>query len=179
MPGVMSLVEAAAMFSNIEHKTEEMEHAIIVKACIMVAEEAKRVIGTYDYNWVPLAESTLKQKAADTPLLETGEMRDSIGWWSEGLEGQVGSNSDIAVYQELGTSHIPPRSFLVGAAQHMEDKIHTMAARAVRSVLGGSGLHSSEMAELLHVLKHVGHELKETVKELLEPDEDENGSHRR
>jgi hypothetical protein len=45
------------------------------------------------------------------------------------------------VWQELGTSKIPPRSFLVGAAVHMEEKIHKMAARAVMAVMRGEGLH--------------------------------------
>lgn len=40
------------------------------------------------------------------------------------------------------------------------------------------GLHGSEMAELLHLLRHVGHELKEAAEKLLEPD-DENKDQRR
>jgi hypothetical protein len=36
-----------------------------------------------------------------------------------------------------------------------------MAARAVMAVLRGEGLHGSEMMELLHLLRHVGHALKE------------------
>jgi hypothetical protein len=113
----------------------------------------------------------------DTPLLETGELRASIEWNSHGNEGHVGSNNDKAVWHELGTAKIPPRSFLVGAAVRMEPKIHIMAAKAVHAVMRGEGLHGSAMLELLHVLKHVAHEVGKTLKEALEP-EDERG-HRR
>jgi hypothetical protein len=92
---------------------------------------------------------------------------------ASGLEGCVGSNNDKAVWHELGTSKIPPRSFLVGAAVHMEDKIHKMAARAVMAVMLGKGLHGSETAELLHFLKHAAHQIKEDVKEIFSDDEQE------
>ena len=82
------------------------------------------------------------------------------------------------MWHELGTSKIPPRSFLMGAAVHMEEKIHKMAARAVMAVMLGKGLHGREMAELLHLLKHVAHEVKETVKEMTKDDTEEQRRHR-
>jgi hypothetical protein len=179
MTGFMSLLEAAAKFHAIGRDMEEIGPAIVRKACEMVCTEAKRVIGTYDYDWPQLSPETLARKMMNTPLIETGEMRASIEWQSHGLEGAVGSNNDKAVWQELGTSRIPPRSFLVGAAVHMEEKIHKMAARAVMAVLAGRGLHGSEMAELLHILKHVYHEVKETIKDALETDEGKTAGHRR
>jgi hypothetical protein len=106
-------------------------------------------------------------------------MRASIEWNSHGNEGHVGSNADVAVFQELGTSRIPPRSFLVGAAVHMGETIHKMAARAVMAVILGRGLHSSEMLELLHLLKHVGHAVKEAAETFVEGPEDDNRSKRR
>jgi len=42
--------------------------------------QAKAQIGKQHEEWPPLAPSTLAKKSADTPLLETGEMRDSIEW---------------------------------------------------------------------------------------------------
>lgn len=89
------------------------------KAAVIIETEAKRVIGTYDYGWTPLAPSTVAQKAnGDTPLLESGAMRDSIEHVVHATKAYVGSNSDIAVFQELGTANIPARSFLGGAAVH-------------------------------------------------------------
>jgi len=60
----------------------------------LVCNEAKRVIGTYDYDWPQLSPATLAHKFFNTPLLETGEMRDSIEWNSSGNLGYVGSNLD-------------------------------------------------------------------------------------
>jgi hypothetical protein len=60
----------------------------------------------------------------DNPLLREGDLRASYGSKVEqttmGVTGYVGSDSDIAVWQELGTSNakhpIPPRSVLGRAA---------------------------------------------------------------
>ena len=82
--GIFGLAEFALHLKVIEHEMHEASRLIVRQACVMVAAEAKRVIGTYDYGWKPLAASTLEKKSADTPLLETGEMRASIEW-SEGL----------------------------------------------------------------------------------------------
>jgi phage gpG-like protein len=177
MPGVYSILGFVAHLKAVEHDLKQVEHAIVARACEMVCEEAKRVIGTYDYGWPQLSPATLAHKFFNTPLLETGEMRASIEWNADGNQGFVGSNNDKAVWQELGTVKIPPRPFLAGAAMAMEEKIHKMAARAVVACIAGRGLHSSEMAELLHLLKHVAHHVKEDVKEMM-PD-DENKDRRR
>lgn len=101
-------------------------------ACKIVEDEAKRVIGTYDYGWPELAAATKADRvskgfAENEPLLRTGEMRDSIEHTvaREFLEtiGYVGTNNEIAVYQELGTTKIPPRSFLAQAAIHKESEV--------------------------------------------------------
>lgn len=99
--------------------TTVVEKRGLEKAAVIIETEAKRVIGTYDYGWAPLKAETIARKAnGDTPLLETGEMRDSIEHTVQGRKAEIGSNSDIAVYQELGTAKIPARSFLAGAAVH-------------------------------------------------------------
>src|ERR1017187_4460494 len=147
MAGVMSILEFVAKTKAIEHDMHELGPAIVARACQMVCDEAKRVIGEGYPEWPALSPETLARKMMNTPLLETGELRASIEWSTSanGLEGAVGSNNDKAVWHELGTSRIPPRSFLVGAAVHMEEKIHKMAARAVMAVMLGKGLHGSEM----------------------------------
>jgi phage gpG-like protein len=174
MSKIFTLVEFAAHLKGVERDMEKLGPAIIRQACAMVAAEAKRVIGVGYKDWPALQPETLARKMMNTPLLESGAMRASIGWHAEGNEGHVGSNSDIAVFQERGTSRIPPRSFLAGAAQHMEDKIHKMAARAVVSVLAGGGLRSAELRELLHLIREVGHTLKDAAETITE-EHDENG----
>jgi len=177
MTGVYSILGFVAKLGEIERDLHELGPAIVAAACQMVHDEARRVIGEgYDF-WPALAPSTLAHKMLNTPLLETGAMRASIEWNSSGNEGAVGSNSDVAVFQELGTSRIPPRSFLAGAAMAVEDKIHKMAARAVMAVIRGEGLHGSEMGELLHFLhaiRHAGHAVGEAMDKVLDgPDDGE------
>jgi phage gpG-like protein len=174
MMNFTSLATAALHFHELKKDMDEIGPAIIARACQMVCDEAKRVIGTYDYGWPQLSPEALKKKMANTPLLETGELRGSIEWSSKGNEGHVGSNNDKAVWHELGTSKIPARSFLMMAAIRMEPQIHAMAARAAMAVAGGGSLHGSEMGELLHLLKHVVHEAKEMAHDVLEGD-DEKG----
>jgi phage gpG-like protein len=119
-----TLEEAARLLMHIAVEIPMVEHAALERAAIIVETEAKRVIGTYDYDWPQLQAKTVARKAnGNTPLLETGEMRDSIEHKVGEHEAHVGSNNQKAVYQELGTSRIPPRSFLMGAAMHKERQI--------------------------------------------------------
>jgi phage gpG-like protein len=170
-----SLAAFAAHITVIERDLHKVQSDIIAKACSMVCAEARRVLGSYDYGWPQLQPETIANKMrGDSPLLETGELRDSITWNAEGNVGHVGSDLDKAVWMELGTAKTPPRSFLVGAAQHMEGEIHKMAGRAALAVMAGRGLHGHEFGELIHALKHAYHDVKGLAKELLEPDEKEN-----
>jgi phage gpG-like protein len=174
MTQTFSLLGFVAHLATVERDMHELGPAIVARACEMVCAEAKRVIGEgYPY-WPALQPATLARKMMNTPLLETGQLRASIEWNSSGNEGYVGSNDDRAIWHEFGTSHIPPRSFLAGAAMAMEDKIHKMAARAVMAVMLGKGLYGSEMAELIHLLKHAAHHVKEDVQEMLHDDENKD-----
>ena len=146
----VTLAQAIAQIGTVAANMSLVEQAALTVAAQMVQEEAQRVIGTYDYGWPPLAESTLKKKDADTPLLETGEMRDSIEYTVMRREAQVGSNNQKAVWQELGTKTIPPRSFLMGAAMHEENAIHQATGRIFHAALNFSApfpyAHFSGMA---------------------------------
>src|SRR6267378_1853116 len=157
MTQTFSLLGFVAHLATVERDMHELGPAIVARACEMVSEEAKRVIGEGYPFWPALQPATLARKMMNTPLLETGELRASIEWQSHGLEGAVGSNNDKAVWHELGTSRIPPRSFLMGAAIAMEPKIYKMAERAMMAVMLGKGLY----AELIHLLKHAAHHVKE------------------
>ena len=90
----------------------------------------------------------------------------------------MGSDLDIAVYQELGTSRIPPRSFLVSSAIASEDKIHRMAGATAVGALSGYGRHASEVREILHLLHAAGHHFKEAVDDLLDDDDGKDGQRR-
>jgi len=69
--------------------------------------------------WPPLADSTIEDKKdhgwpVPSPLKRTGEMADSIEKELDAvnLEVAIGSKEMKAVWQEMGTPHIPPRPFL-------------------------------------------------------------------
>ena len=133
-----SLGEFAASLAGFEAGYLLWEREALEGAGKIVEEEAKRVIGTYDYGWPQLAHSTQEQRAslgfsANEPLQRTGDLRDSIEHYVDEHEHTcyVGSNSEIAVYQELGTSRIPPRSFLGGAARAKEHEVHEELRRSL------------------------------------------------
>jgi HK97 gp10 family phage protein len=107
----------------------------------MIQDEAKSVIGTYSFEWPQLAPSTqadreAKGYPANEPLLRTGELRDSITYTivKPGELAEIGSNSDIAVYQELGTTTIPPRPFLLSSAFYKEREV----VRLIKDVVGAA-----------------------------------------
>ena len=165
--GLMTLAEAAAKFAAVAIEVNLAEHAIVEQACKMISDTAKDALGTYIFGWAPLAESTVARKArGDSPLLETGELRDSIHYTVRGNSGEVGSDLDKAVWMELGTKSIPPRPFLSSAARDREREIQAMAGRAVYAVIAGKGMGSSEVEHLIHALKtvkHAAHDMYESL----------------
>lgn len=112
---------------------------ITAKAANIVLDDAKDRIGVYQDAagpfpaWAPLAERTTQDRISKgfspfEPLLRTGDLRDSYSTGQEGHEAVIGSDSDIAVYQEVGTPTIPPRPVLGPAAFEGKPKIGAVAA---------------------------------------------------
>lgn len=144
----------ADYLSKLPHVVELSRRQSLEKAAVVVKTEAKRSIGEYQAEagpfaaWEPLAESTLEQKSKkgrappDNPLLVTGDLRESIEHNVVSDEAHVGSNSDVAVWQELGTNRIPARSFLGGAAVRKTDEVKNLIGEAFEKALAGrlSGL---------------------------------------
>lgn len=102
-------------------------------AAAIIQIEAKAEIGHYQdaagqfEAWPELADFTKADRIAqgyseNDPLLRSGKLRDSIKRNAGTNEAYVGSDDDIAVYQELGTETIPARSFLGGAAVRKGDE---------------------------------------------------------
>src|ERR1039458_9195887 len=92
MPQEFSLLGFVPQLHTIDRDLHEVGPAIIARACEMVAKQAKSAIGKTHELWPPLKPATIARKLrGNTPLLETGEMRDSIEWTVHGLEGEVGS----------------------------------------------------------------------------------------
>ncbi|HEY1504108.1 MAG TPA: hypothetical protein VGF92_07400 [Stellaceae bacterium] len=90
-------------------------------------EIAREKIGHYQAetgpfpSWPALADSTIAEKTRlgyappDNPLLRSGELRDTISFYTDGFSVIVGSRDPVARWQELGTDRIPPRP-LIGPA---------------------------------------------------------------
>jgi HK97 gp10 family phage protein len=131
---MMNLAEAAKFFSDdLPDEIQKSNEDALQKAVDMIRDEAKRVIGTYDYGWPELADATKADRirqgySENEPLLRSGALRDSIE--SEilipGKLGEIGTDSPYAAAQEYGTSTIPPRSFIEAAAEHELPAIQEM-----------------------------------------------------
>ena len=110
------------------------------EASEVVLAEAKRLPGTYQAGWPALQPETIARKATgNSPLLETGEMRDSYARKVvSAAEAVVGSDNDKALWHELGTSRgIPPRPVLKAAAVAKEGEVRTILGGAVYRHLAG------------------------------------------
>jgi len=141
----LHLLEAEArMLVTLEHGLE--------KAAAEIDKAAKDKIGEYQAAngmhdaWPELADSTKEDRVRkgfteNDPLLRSGELRDSMGHETKGLEAAIGSTSDIAVYQELGTDKIPPRPFLGAAAyEHIDEVKKIVGGAVITGIVGGSAL---------------------------------------
>lgn len=136
-------------------EVQRAEHKALEDAGRKVASDAKAIIGHYQTGntgpfkpWAPLADSTVSAKERlgyappDNPLLRTGELRDAIEYHVEGHTAHIGVPDgpvgDIALYQEMGTRNIPPRSFLGVSLYRNAHNAADMIGKAVASVLMGS-----------------------------------------
>ena len=148
--GFVKFAEYLEMVVLAQH---EMKKHALERCAVVVEKAAKDKIGEYQpaagpfATWAPLADSTKAQRRSlgfpeDEPLLRTGALRDSIEHQVDARGGQaeIGSDSDIAVYQEMGTNKIPPRSFLGSAAVESIPKIKLIVGEeAMINLLGGGG----------------------------------------
>ncbi|MGI4941773.1 MAG: hypothetical protein ACRYHQ_14630 [Janthinobacterium lividum] len=121
--------------------------AAFEEACKVVETAAKKLIGTEYEGWEDLKDSTVAEKerlgyvdvvSATDPLLRTGDLAASISHRSDEQSGQVGSDSDIAVYQEFGTEKgIPPRPFISTAGIQTHEKVADIMAKHVYRLVAG------------------------------------------
>jgi phage gpG-like protein len=174
---VFSLLEASAHFAHLAHNQHKANHAALEIAARIVEAEAKRLIGTHDAGWPPLAPSTLERKSADTPLLETGELRDSITHSSSPEVAHIGTNNPKGIWHELGTSRVPPRPFLSTALKNKEKVIKRAVGQVVRDYLAAGRMDFDFYKAAFHALHKIAHELGEAAHELL--DEDKQDTRRR
>lgn len=153
---VFSLVGFANHLRGVNHALTGGQKKALERAALIIEKEAKAEIGNRQGEakpfkaWDPLADTTIhgwrghpgKEDLGFTPpdydpLLRGGDMRDSIEHTVKGHEAHVGSNSDVAVWQELGTVNMPARSFLGGAAVRKKHEVGKVVGRSVAMILSG------------------------------------------
>ena len=117
-----------------------------------IERDAKEIIGHYQHSdtgpfpeWEELAPSSKADRVSkgftpNDPLLRTGALRDSINHEVRGRSVAVGSDLDIAIYQEMGTATIPPRPFLRIAAFRSKKWLGQLYAKTLRDRLHGRHL---------------------------------------
>ena len=136
----MSFSPFAGLAAAITGMGVELEHHMLgsmEEACKMIEDDAKDAIGTYRYGWPPLGEAAVA-KHGDTPLLDTGALKDSIQHTVVSPhEGYVGTNVEYAKYQEFGTSKISPRPFLGGAVEAKSAEFVECFGKAIKATIEG------------------------------------------
>jgi HK97 gp10 family phage protein len=134
---MMNLLELGLVLTGVKAELEHSGHKILEQSCVLLEDSAKGAIGTYEFNWPPLKPETIARKmTGDSPLLETGALRDSITHNVDpsGKEAAVGTDLDYAKYLEFGTSKMPARPFLGGALIANEHKIGETVVAEVKKI---------------------------------------------
>lgn len=148
----LTLLGAVEMFATLGLELEHAHHVALEKAGKLVEGQAKDYLGTYNAQyptvWLELADSTKKDRVskgfpADEPLLRTGAMRDSIHHTATHNEAHIGSDSQIAVWHELGTSRFVPRPFLEPALKEKTPEVLKTIGDVVHGKLTGSARETS------------------------------------
>jgi phage gpG-like protein len=175
----MNLLEAAVRFAATAVDIELAKRAALEEACVIVEERAKGLLGHPNDSWAPLKPETIAHKGGlNMPLLNEGNMRDSIEHIViDSNHGEVGSNSEIAVIQSLGSSRgLPPRPFFSLAAHQEGPAVAKMVAKTVGASIA-AGLAGSRVRDFFEIARIAGeafHEIKELGEDLLTPEEDQN-----
>lgn len=69
------------------------------------------------------------------PWMQSGVLHDSIDVAVNGAEAVIGTTDPVAVWQEHGTQHLPPRPFLAPAAEQGAAAAATAVGSAVAAAL--------------------------------------------
>lgn len=148
----MTLAQAVGFFARLPGAVHHQLERGGVKAAASIAGRARSKIGVMQPSWAPLSPRTLEDKARlgysgdGSPLLRTGEMRDSIGSRTTGdLKYSIGSDykvsgTEVPLLQlhELGTKNMPPRPVLGPAAIEQRREVQEILGDALLKGLSGA-----------------------------------------
>lgn len=134
--GAVTAPQLATIFAMAATQIGHAHHEILEEGSLLFENSAKAAIGTYEYGWPQLAESTQEQRvslgySANEPLLRTGDLKNSITHNADDKEAYVGTDLEYAKYHEFGTSKIPARPFLGGAIMQEEHHIPEVVHKAL------------------------------------------------
>lgn len=105
---------------QVQRNMERSQHDGLERAAKLIERDARGQIGHYQAElgpfpaWAPLSGPYEDAKVragfkADSPLLRTGELRDSIGSSVSGNQAVIGARDEKMVWHEFGTRTMPPR----------------------------------------------------------------------
>ena len=143
-----SFLDAAAHCAKLALAQHEADKSALERATKLLQKKVKEKFGTYQPEagpfvaWAELAESTKHDRerqgyTENDPLERSGALRESVERDVADSEGHVGSDSDVAVYQELGTKNMPPRStFGSAAVENLDNVRQIVGEEAVAALVG-------------------------------------------
>ena len=139
------------MMEDIKHRVGKTSEAMVQTLAKEAFDESTRMFGTYDHegDWPGLAERTLvthRQKqdliaaagfpGVDTPLVVSGELKESVGMSVTGDSASVGTNNILMTYHELGAGHVPPRPVFGPTANFVASKMDEILGPVLIKVMG-------------------------------------------
>lgn len=142
---------AEHLTSNVVGELKQVKHGLSLSA-ELIEKTAREEIGTYQGEiamfpaWAELSPATEADKARqgysqNSPLLRTGEMRDSIQHEVGEWEATIGSTDPTMIFHELGTDKMPARPVFGPALYRNLSKIQKLIGNAaVAGFVGGTAL---------------------------------------
>jgi HK97 gp10 family phage protein len=130
----------------------QIKHGLELSA-ELIEKTAKEEIGEYQDAvamfpaWAPLAASTEADKARkgyppNSPLLRTGDMRDSIQHEVGEWEATIGATDPKMVFHEFGTQKMPPRPVIGPALYRNIEQVQKLIGNAaVAGFVGGDPIN--------------------------------------
>lgn len=142
-----SLATAILRMTAVVAETAVAEHIALNAAAKKFLERAQAAIGTYEYGWEPLQEETIARKrTGDSPLLETGVMKESGSYEVHSGYAIVGFEDPKLLWHEFGTRNIPPRPVIGGTIDHHGREIADLIGVTFGKVLAAELIGGSRYA---------------------------------
>jgi hypothetical protein len=149
-----NLGDAVRKFSSIGVGLGAIKHAALEAGAKEFLKRAQAALGTYEYGWPPLAESTVAKKATgDSPGLETGEMHDSGSYEVHAWSFTVGFTDPKIAWFEHGTSRQPPRPVIGGTISHHGASIALLIGVRFGEILGATLFTGSISSAISRIMR--------------------------